>query len=769
MIGLFAASAVALPATASTNSVLRARSAWTVVHDATGARITWHGTAPLPIGGARVEVRRGGAVIGIAREVGSDAVLDLGAAASASAAVVDASGLELWRSGRRIDLASPAQRAPVATGEPTAPEPSAPAATAADPGAPGPYATERLEYHHAGFLWPEYPVPIEMLGEVTAPTGAPGARPFVLILHGRHGTCFTGGPGGFDSGDWPCPAGWKAIPSYLGYRVTADLLASQGYIVVSIAANGINGQDFLSADGGAAARSALIRRHLALWAKWNRTATDPWGGRFQGRVNLSKVVLIGHSRGGEGVARAAIDSNPSDPWKIRGLVMIGPTAFGQQIPTDVQTAVLLPYCDGDVSDLQGQIYVDGGRNLLAAGDPSLRSAVMVMGANHNFFNSEWTPGLAHAPAIDDWLYSGAPDDPRCGLTSPHRLSALTQEAVGATYSAALVRLALENDPSMREYLDSPAPSPPSAGGAEVHVTAIGADRSPIYEAGTHATAKVTATGLVHAGICLGYSFTLPTSCSTGFLWNGTPHWIAPYTAIDKPAPKALELTWTGAGTVRLQLAKSVDLHADSSIDLRVALDPRTDPTEFGVRAVDADGNVATLPDSGTVVPMPGGKRIGKVWARDLRASLTGVTGIDETRIVAVELVTPGASGHGFLLDAMAVRDRLPKVPATGATRADVATVDVIEGNTPGQHVEVPVTLDPAPAHGGRVWVEIAGLDATVGHVQTIAPGATSFFVTVTYDGDTQPFGDRFIGIAIFGLSNVTTGQYLGGVRIHDDD
>ena len=54
-------------------------------------------------------------------------------------------------------------------------------------------------------------------------------------------------------------------------------------------------------------------------------------------------------------------------------------------------------------------------------------------------------------------------------------------------------------------------------------------------------------------------------------------------------------------------------------------------------------------------------------------------------------------------------------------------------------------------------------------MQTIAPGATSFFVTVTYDGDTQPFGDRFIGIAIFGLANVTTGQYLGGVRIHDDD
>ena len=46
-----------------------------------------------------------------------------------------------------------------------------------------------------------------------------------------------GGPGGEASGDWPCPAGWKPVPSQTGYRYVADVLASQGYLTVSIAAN----------------------------------------------------------------------------------------------------------------------------------------------------------------------------------------------------------------------------------------------------------------------------------------------------------------------------------------------------------------------------------------------------------------------------------------------------------------------------------------------------------------------------------------------------
>ena len=82
-------------------------------------------------------------------------------------------------------------------------------------------------------------------------------------------------------------------------------------------------------------------------------------------------------------------------------MLVAPTDFGAQTAPYVPTVTLLPYCDGDVSDLQGQRFTDVARDL-TADDTSLKSSVLVMGANHNFFNTEWTPGLAAAPACDDW-------------------------------------------------------------------------------------------------------------------------------------------------------------------------------------------------------------------------------------------------------------------------------------------------------------------------------------------------------------------------------
>ena len=115
------------------------------------------------------------------------------------------------------------------------------------------------------------------------------------------------------------------------------------------------------------------------------------------QVDLSRVVLVGHSRGGEGVNRASIQIPLSAPYRIVGQVLIAPTDFASQTAPYVPTVTLLPFCDGDVSDLQGQKFTDFARDL-ASDDTSLKSSVLVMGANHNFFNTEWTPGIAAAPA-----------------------------------------------------------------------------------------------------------------------------------------------------------------------------------------------------------------------------------------------------------------------------------------------------------------------------------------------------------------------------------
>src|SRR5262245_21486914 len=381
--------------TAAAQGVLRLPAGWSVKRN----ELVWVSERPLRMGDARYEFRSGDQLLGYPMQRGSTLRLAL----QGSTPLVD---LSVWAGGRRIDAGAEQTRrvfVETAIAEPEI------ARAAVNPAARGPYRAQRFRYTLPGISVEGYPAPLEVVGEVTAPVDAPGARPLVLFLHGRHSTCYHRGPKGYTSGDWPCPPRWQPVPSYTGYRYIADVLATRGYLTVSISANGVNGQDGMFVDGGASARSRLIRHHLALWSQWTAAGGDPWGGRFLGRADMNEVVLVGHSRGGEGAERAAIDTDADDPWQIQGLVLIGPTAFGRQVSPGIHTTVILPFCDGDVTSLEGQQYVDVGRDLTA--DRALRSSVMAMGTNHNFYNTEWTPGLSRSPAWDDWF---DPDDRQCG-------------------------------------------------------------------------------------------------------------------------------------------------------------------------------------------------------------------------------------------------------------------------------------------------------------------------------------------------------------------
>ena len=96
-----------------------------------------------------------------------------------------------------------------------------------------------------------------------------------------------------------------AIPSYAGYDGLGRNLASHGMVVVSIGANGINANDGFLDDGGASARAQLILEHLRRWRTWDADAgASPFGARFVGHIDLDRVGLMGHSRGGEGIAAA---------------------------------------------------------------------------------------------------------------------------------------------------------------------------------------------------------------------------------------------------------------------------------------------------------------------------------------------------------------------------------------------------------------------------------------------------------------------------------
>ena len=145
-----------------------------------------------------------------------------------------------------------------------------------------------------------------------------------MLLHGRHSTTYDPVTGAA-TGEWPPAGGRLLIPSYRGYDYLGDVLASQGYVVVSVSADGINARDS-NADGGALARAQLMQRTFGILQDLNQDGvirtrpadaihpgtdlftgtSSPFGTRFVGHLNLQDIGIMGHSRGGEGVVRSFI-------------------------------------------------------------------------------------------------------------------------------------------------------------------------------------------------------------------------------------------------------------------------------------------------------------------------------------------------------------------------------------------------------------------------------------------------------------------------------
>lgn len=741
--------------------VRHAPDGWQVRPTPSGVVVVWHSTQPVPLRDAAVQFRVGARVIGTARPMPDQRtfVLRLSGPLPGPAAMLRATagGLPLDASGRTVlpRTASTTQQAP---------RPQAVRRSAFDPGVRGPYATHRSNYHLAGLDIPGFPAPVEVVGAVVAPVGAPGARPLVLILHGRHSTCYRNGPHGRSSGDWPCRPGWLPIPSHLGYLDTQRLLASQGYVTVSIAANGINGQDWAAADGGAEARSLLVRHHLALWHTWATSGGTPYGDRFVGRVDLQHVLLVGHSRGGEGVNRAALDTTPSDPWHIDGQVLIGPTDFGRQTALGVNTTVLLPYCDGDVSDLQGQQYVDVVRDLLPVDqpDPALRSAVLVMGANHNYFNREWTPGESAAPSWDDWWTDkGA----ACGAAA--RLSPQHQRSVGAVYTAASAAAFVDHRPLALALLNGGAGQPASLGDATTYIASLGARRHAVY----YPSPDLPAPRVVgaEAYVCEGYRSrkALP-ECQRRYNAEVQPHFQPMYWVQGAPAPIAMRIRWERpGGRVVLPLGSTVDLAGATSLELRMGVTPGGGPARFRIIAVDGSGAAHDLGVQ-QLDQLPGGRGIGKLWAQEVHVPFTPAV---PTSLRALRLVPLSSHGSLVLLDVSGRRPGPSSTPVATLPRADVHDASFVEGNGGTRTEQVHITLSGPVTGGEQLWVQPPDPDyqGVRGSLVTLTPGQTEVTVPVTVTGDQRDDYDIEATVAIQALHGVITGNAIGSVRILDDD
>lgn len=256
-----------------------------------------------------------------------------------------------------------------------------------DPTARGPYAVETFDYDAGEFMvhyGERSQYPERLRGTIHRPA-MNGRRPLIVLLHGNHPNCRVVVVEYLVPGCPESPA-TTSVENHTGYEWLSENLASHGYVVLSASANGTNGATFITEDTGTEGRVQVLERTLALVEQWNAKAQPPVGDALVGRVDLSRIGLMGHSRGGEAVTRFITHNRTTlnRRWRLRAVVALAATDFDRQRPAGVPFAALLPTCDGDVFDLQG------ARAFERAVDDAPRVQWVVRGANHDFFNTVWT-------------------------------------------------------------------------------------------------------------------------------------------------------------------------------------------------------------------------------------------------------------------------------------------------------------------------------------------------------------------------------------------
>ncbi len=559
-----------------------------------------------------------------------------------------------------------------ATGWPTvaAAAPSAPAGAAVvaapadlptvDPGVLGPEAVDELTFDlgDEAFQPEGFPGKVELRGQVYAPQTIVGRAPVVLLMHGRHVTC------GSTDADldlaWPCPAGVPEIPSYRGYGDLGRNLASHGVVVVSVGANGVNAADGYLDDGGASARAQLVLEHLRRLQAWDASATGaPFGSRFVGHLDLTDVGLMGHSRGGEGVvAGAQLNQRIGSPFGIRAVLALAPVDFGRRLLGGVPLGVVLPYCDGDVSDLQGASYYDDARHA-SPGDPAAKMTALLYGANHNFFNTVWTTGPGSGDDADYFGTHGQVSAPKADPVDPcqaggaGRLTAAQQVASGVALVGGFLRHHLLADEGLQRLVTGTAPFPASVGPARWTIAHHAPVRLDVESWATADTFRVNR--LEQLAQVTGFSG--GTACNPSRT-GSDPEWMAPATGLTAvPCPgvdilqatndtAVLDASWVRPGAyVRQVLAPAGrDVTAYDGVRFRVAVpvDDRNGARanqDLSVVLEDADGNRASVPVGPTTNGL-GRMAAGQVQHAVLggvRLPLTSFAGVDLTRVRAVEL------------------------------------------------------------------------------------------------------------------------------------
>jgi dienelactone hydrolase len=186
-----------------------------------------------------------------------------------------------------------------------------------------------------------------------------GRVPLIVLVHGRHG---------------------GATDSYKGYVYFQAQLARMGFVAVSVDES----ETDLGKDGDDFTGNIVRRAELAIETiKFLQTldAGDPILG---GRIDFSRIGLMGHSRGGDCVL-AMVERLNLPGANIRAVISLAPVDSGAHSghPKGITFMTILPAGDGDVVDNDGAKFYDQA-------DPApFKMQLYIDQANHNYFNRSW--------------------------------------------------------------------------------------------------------------------------------------------------------------------------------------------------------------------------------------------------------------------------------------------------------------------------------------------------------------------------------------------
>lgn len=559
---------------------------------------------------------------------------------------------------------------------PVGPDPHAPLARSgeapADPSAPGPHEVELVSYGSAqpgpGDLFADVDVqtdPVDATSVIERwepgdrrsrawgfdPSALPlnalvwapaegGPYPLVLIVHGNSPPRET--VEGFD---------------YLG-----ELLASRGYVVASVDQTFVNSGilDGSGLRGANYARPWLLLQHLAQWERWAAEG----GGPTAATVDLDRVAVIGHSRGGEAAAVAAAHAAGSGPDQPGGEI---------ELDSDIDTVVALAPTETRVASRDDLPELDGVNYLTMSGshdadigafagtnqyartavdENTTKAAVSVHRANHSQFNSRWGRRDVGLGLTRHQLGTAA-------LLSPE-----DQRQVAAVFISAFLDLTLEDDEDSRELFDGTLPRASWLPDTDYRVTAAHGDRSLVAGFGGAEVADGTVRTPLGAVTVEGASAAVePVPLRRGGSRN-------PALLVEATEP---------ADTVRVELPlDDITVGGDDRLVVDLALVSGETPEQPVTVSVQLTGSQTTMtcPVTGAsgipghqpaAVAKPGSQRDGphsepvlQTYAVPLGCAEQG--GVDPAEVESATLVLTGIPEGGVLLDNLGVVPDSPVPP-----------------------------------------------------------------------------------------------------------